>query len=71
MLNLQTILAASGYTLENVVKATIYVTDMNDFREVNETYARFFPSEPPARTTVGVAALPMGAAVEIEAIAVL
>jgi 2-iminobutanoate/2-iminopropanoate deaminase len=51
------------------VKTTIYVTDMNDFAEVNDAYGSFFTSDPPARATVGVAALPKGARVEIECVA--
>jgi 2-iminobutanoate/2-iminopropanoate deaminase len=70
LLNLQAVLAAAGCTLENVIKTTIYVTNMADFKDVNEVYAQFFPGNPPARSTVGVGALPMNAKVEIEAIAV-
>jgi 2-iminobutanoate/2-iminopropanoate deaminase len=69
MENLKGILTASGLELRDVAKTTIYVTDISTFREVNEAYAAFFPFEPPARSTVGVATLPLGAKVEIEAIA--
>jgi 2-iminobutanoate/2-iminopropanoate deaminase len=70
MANLRNILEKSGLSLQHVIKATIYVTDMSAFKEVNEAYAETFPSEPPARSTVGVAALPLAAKVEIELIAV-
>jgi 2-iminobutanoate/2-iminopropanoate deaminase len=69
--NLKAVLAASGATLGDVVKTTIYLTNLADFNAVNEIYAETFSAEPPARATVGVAALPMGAKVEIDAIAVL
>jgi 2-iminobutanoate/2-iminopropanoate deaminase len=70
MRNLQAVLEASGCTLAEVVKTTIFVTDMDEFKEVNEIYGSFFAKEPPARSTVGVARLPLGARVEIEAIAI-
>jgi 2-iminobutanoate/2-iminopropanoate deaminase len=67
--NLQAVCAAAGTTLAAAVRLTIYMTDMERFTEVNEAYAKFFPSDdPPARVTVGVAALPKGAQVEIDAI---
>src|SRR5512142_861490 len=66
--NLSAVLDAAGLTLADVVKTTIFLADMNDFKAVNEVYAAFFPDPPPARSTVGVAALPRGARVEIEAI---
>lgn len=69
MENLSAVLAAAGTKLEHVVKTTIYLTDMSDFAEVNEAYAKFFGPKPPARATVGVAALPKGANVEIDCIA--
>lgn len=68
--NLEAILAKSGCGLDEVVKTTIFVTDMSSFKEVNEAYSAFFKTRKPARSTVGVAALPLGAKVEIEAIAV-
>lgn len=68
--NLKAVLAASGASLGDVVKTTIYLTNLADFTAVNEIYAETFSTEPPARATVGVAALPMGAKVEIDAIAV-
>jgi 2-iminobutanoate/2-iminopropanoate deaminase len=69
--NLRAVLAAAGLTLEHVVKTTIYLTNMADFAAFNEAYARHFTKDPPARTTVAVAALPLGVRVEIEAIAAL
>lgn len=70
LLNVQAILAAAGLTLENVVKTTVFLKDMNDFAAMNEVYATFFPSNPPARSAVQVGKLPRDAMVEIEAIAV-
>ena|SRR3712207_4213866 len=69
--NLRAVAAAGGASLEDAVRMTIYVTDMAMFAEVNEAYAGFFPSGPPARTTIGVASLPLGAQVEIDAILAL
>lgn len=69
MQNLSAILAASGTSLQHVVKATIYLTDMNDFTAVNGVYGSYFPSDPPARATVAVAALPKGARIEIDVVA--
>ncbi|HTA88751.1 MAG TPA: RidA family protein [Polyangiaceae bacterium] len=71
MQNLSAVLSAAGASLKNVVKTTVYLTNMSDFGEFNEAYARHFPSAPPARTTVAVAALPKGVRIEIEAIAAL
>jgi 2-iminobutanoate/2-iminopropanoate deaminase len=67
--NLSAVLDATGMTLADVVKTTIFLADMADFAAVNEVYARFLPDPPPARSTVAVAALPKGGLVEIEAIA--
>ena len=69
--NLGAVLAAAGASLASVVKTTIYLADLQDFGNVNEVYARYFPSAPPARATVEVAGLPKGALVEIDAIAVV
>jgi 2-iminobutanoate/2-iminopropanoate deaminase len=69
--NLSAVLAAAGVSLSNVVKTTIFLTDLGNFAAVNEVYGRFFGESSPARSTVGVHALPRGAAVEIEAVAVL
>jgi 2-iminobutanoate/2-iminopropanoate deaminase len=68
--NVQTVLAAAGLGLEQVIKTTIYLTDIGDFPAVNEVYGRYFLKDHPARSTVAVAALPKGAAVEIEVVAV-
>ena len=68
--NIQAILEAEGEGLGRVVKTTIYLADLNDFKAINEIYGEFFPFEPPARAAIQVAALPGGARVEIDAIAV-
>ena len=70
LLNIQAILAEAGLTMENVVKTTVFLKDMNDFTAMNEAYAAFFQTDPPARSAVEVARLPKDAAIEIEAIAV-
>jgi 2-iminobutanoate/2-iminopropanoate deaminase len=67
--NLKAVLAAAGLTLDHVVKTTVFLTDLADFQEMNRVYGEFFLKEPPARSTIQVAGLPKGAAVEIEAIA--
>lgn len=69
--NLGAVLAAAGAGLEHVVKTTVFLADMADFAKMNEIYTRAFAHAPPARSTVQVAALPRGARVEIEAVAVL
>lgn len=69
--NIKAILEASGATLENVVKTTVFLASMEDFAEMNRVYGEFFPQNPPARSTIAVAALPKGAPIEIEAVAVL
>jgi 2-iminobutanoate/2-iminopropanoate deaminase len=66
--NLAAVAAAAGLSLERAVRCGIYVTDMATFAEVNEVYATFFDDPFPARSTIGVAALPLGAQVEIDAI---
>jgi 2-iminobutanoate/2-iminopropanoate deaminase len=71
MRNLQAVLEAAGSGLGQIVKTTIFVADLGDFLTINETYATFFDAAPPARSTVQVAALPLGGLVEIEAIAVV
>ncbi len=71
MENLRAVLAAAGAGFEHVVRCTIYLADLADFAKVNEVYGRAFPKDPPARATVQVAALPRGARVEIDAVAVL
>lgn len=70
MENLAAVLQAAGASFENVVKASIFVADLGDFAAVNEIYGKRFPRSPPARSTVQVAALPKGARVEIELVAV-
>ena len=67
--NISALLKAAHLTFGDVVKTTIFLTDMNDFQSVNEIYATYFREQPPARSTVAVAALPKGANVEIEVIA--
>lgn len=64
------VLAAGGATLENIVKATIFVTNIGDFASINEVYAEYFTSHRPARSLVEVSKLPKGANIEIEVIAV-
>lgn len=70
MKNLEAVLAAGGMTFANVVRCSIFLIDLGDFAKVNEVYARYFPSNPPARATVQVSALPRGSKVEIDCIAV-
>jgi 2-iminobutanoate/2-iminopropanoate deaminase len=67
--NLEAVLAAGGMTFADVVKATVFLTDMKDFAAMNDVYGRRFPGLKPARSTVQVAALPLGARVEIELVA--
>lgn len=67
--NLQAVLEAAGTGLSRAVKVTVFLQDMGDFKAVNGIYAQFFTKDPPARSAVQVAALPLGGLVEIEAIA--
>ena len=67
--NLAAVLVAGGTSLARVVKTTIYLTNLADFSAVNAVYGTYFPSDPPARSTVQVSALPLGASIEIEAVA--
>jgi reactive intermediate/imine deaminase len=69
LLNIQSILRGAGADLSDVVKVNVFVTDMAKFVEMNEAYLEFFPSEPPARITVGCSALALGAFVEIDCVA--
>ena len=69
--NLAAVCDAAGVTLGDAVKVTIYLTDMSAFTAVNEVYASFFESSPPARVAVGVSALPKGAQVEMDAVVAL
>lgn len=66
--NITTIATEAGATLDKVVKTTIFLTDLGDFKLVNEVYGEYFTDNPPARSTVQVAALPLGADIEIETI---
>lgn len=67
--NLKSLLASQGLDFQNVVKTTIFMVDLSEFATVNEVYSQYFTSNYPARSTIQVAALPLGARVEIEAIA--
>ncbi|MFQ5856723.1 MAG: RidA family protein [Anaerolineae bacterium] len=67
--NLSAVLQAAGTSLDNVVKTTVFLADLDDFGDMNEVYAEYFPGGPPARTAVQVARLPLDALIEIEAIA--
>lgn len=69
--NLQAVCAAAGASLADAVRVTVYLTDMGAFAEVNEVYGTFFAADPPARVAVGVAALPKGAQVELDAVVAL
>jgi 2-iminobutanoate/2-iminopropanoate deaminase len=69
--NLQAVCAAAGASLGDAVRCTVYMTDLAAFADVNEVYGEFFGPDPPARVAIGVAALPRGAAVEIDAIVAL
>jgi 2-iminobutanoate/2-iminopropanoate deaminase len=66
--NLQAVCEAAGTSLQHAVRCTVYMTDLGAFAEVNDAYAAFFPDDPPARVAFGVAALPKGAQVEIDAV---
>jgi 2-iminobutanoate/2-iminopropanoate deaminase len=67
--NIKTILEAAGASLDRVVKTTVYLDDIRNFAAMNDVYATFFPTDPPARTTIQAANLPLGIAVEIDVIA--
>jgi 2-iminobutanoate/2-iminopropanoate deaminase len=69
--NLAAVLEAAGSALSQVVKTTVFLQDIRDFAAMNAVYAEFFPEKPPARSAVQVAALPLGALVEIEAVALV
>ncbi len=68
--NARAVIEAGGMTFDDVVKVTVFLRDMNDFAAVNEVYSKFFSQDPPARSAVEVARLPVDAAVEIEMICV-
>lgn len=67
--NVQGIVESAGLSLAHVVRTTVFLTDLAEFPAMNEVYSAFFPKDPPARSTVGVAALPKGVKIEIDAIA--
>ena len=69
--NLTAVCSAAGTSLDRAVRLTIYTTELQDFAAINEAYAAFFEADPPARAVVGVASLPMGALVEIDAVVAL
>jgi 2-iminobutanoate/2-iminopropanoate deaminase len=69
--NLEAVCAAAGASLADAVRLTVYMTDLGQFASVNEVYGSFFASDPPARVAIGVAALPKGAQVEIDAVIAL
>ena len=69
--NLQVVAAAAGATLHDAVRVTVYLLDMGAFQDVNEVYADFFGGEPPARVAIGVASLPKGGQVEVDAVIAL
>lgn len=69
--NLKNVLEAADSALNFVVKTTVFLKDMNDFSKMNSIYSEFFPENPPARSTIAAAALPKGALVEIELVALL
>ena len=71
MENLAAVLQAADSNLANIIKTTIFVVDLGDFAAINAAYGEFFADEPPARSTVEVAALPLGAQVEIEVVAIV
>lgn len=68
--NLSAVLEAAGSSTEHILKATVFLADMADYNAMNELYRKHFKGDPPARTTVGVAALPRNARIEIEAVAI-
>jgi len=68
--NLKAVLEGAGSSLDNVVKTTVFLVDFGEFGAMNEVYATYFTSDPPARSTVEVSTLPAGARVEIEAVAI-
>jgi len=71
MQNLSVVAAAAGAQLSDAVRMGIYVTDMGTFKDVNEAYGSYFETDPPARSTIAVSALPLGAQVEIDAVIAL
>jgi len=71
MRNLEAVLTTAGSSFDRVVKTTCFLMDMNDFPAFNAVYGRFFPADPPARSTIQVACLPAGALVEVECVALV
>ena len=71
MNNIRGLLEAAGSSLENVVKTTVFLADIKDFAAFNAVYSEYFPQAPPARTTVQAGGLPIGALIEVEAVALL
>ena len=71
MNNIRAVLEAAGSGLDNVVKTTVFLADINDFAAFNAVYSEFFPEDPPARTTIQAGGLPIGALIEVEAVALL
>lgn len=71
LLNLQAVLEAAGSSLSQVVKTTVFLQDMGNFKAMNQVYAEFFTANPPARSAVQAAALPLGVGIEIEAVALV
>jgi 2-iminobutanoate/2-iminopropanoate deaminase len=69
--NMRAVLEAAGLTFDNVVKTSVFLKSLTDFPHMNEVYARYFPSNPPARSTVEVSRLPRDVSIEIDAIAVV
>ncbi len=70
LVNIKAILESAGYRMEQIIKTTVFIKDMNEFGKMNDTYAEFFQAHKPARACVEVARLPKDARVEIEAIAI-
>lgn len=69
--NLKAVIEAAGTSMSSIIKTTVYLTKPDDFAAMNDVYARYFPSQPPARTTVFISSLPKNVAVEIDAVAQL
>ena len=67
--NIKHIITAAGYSMQDIVKTTVFVTDLEQFQAINDIYSTYFPNNPPARACIEVAGLPKGAGVEIEVIA--
>lgn len=67
--NIRAILESEGLSMQHVLKTTIYLTDLNDFEEIDDAYAEYFTDNPPARTALEAGSLPRGVAIEIEAVA--